>query len=126
VPTPRPAAGELLIAVAAVGLNHLDVFACQGLKGPGVRGVHLPHVSGVDVAVTVVGHGRDAGGPPLGARVLVNPAIGCGGCRQCRRGEPTMCPAYSILGEHRWGGLADYVTAPARNVVVLPDDVPLV
>jgi NADPH:quinone reductase-like Zn-dependent oxidoreductase len=125
-PTPQPAAGEILIAVAAVGLNHLDVFACQGLTGPGVRGVHLPHVSGVDVAGTVAGRGPGVDGPPRGSRVLVNPAIGCGACRQCRRGEPTMCPDYTILGEHRWGGLADYVTAPARNVVPLPDAMPFV
>src|SRR4051812_35848221 len=126
VPTPQPGPGEVLIAVAAVGLNHLDVFACQGLKGPGVRGVHLPHVSGVDIAGTVVGHGLGVDGPPIGSRVLVNPAIGCGDCRQCRRGEPTMCPRYTILGEHSWGGLADYVAAPARNVVAMPDNVPFV
>lgn len=126
VPTPRPAAGEILIAVAAVGLNHLDVFACRGLKGPGVRGVRLPHVSGVDVAGTIVGHGSGVSDPPLGSRVLVNPAIGCWACRQCRRGEPTMCPAYRILGEHSWGGLAEHVAAPARNVVALPDGVPFV
>jgi NADPH:quinone reductase-like Zn-dependent oxidoreductase len=65
-------------------------------------------------------------GPDEGTRVLVNPAIGCGHCRQCRRGEPSMCPNYTILGEHRWGGLAEYVLAPARNVLPLPEHVPFV
>lgn len=126
LPTPVPAPGELLVAVAAVGLNHLDVFARQGLAGPGIPPIRFPHISGVDVAGVVVAHGPGVAAPALGARVLVNPAIGCGECRFCRRGEPTMCCDYRILGEHRWGGLAEYVAVPARNVVLLPDDVPFV
>lgn len=120
VPTPQPRADEVLLRVHAVGLNHLDVFARQGLTGPGVHPIRLPHVSGVDVAGTI------ASGPRRGERVLVNPALGCGECDQCRRGELSMCPRYTILGEHRWGGLADYVVAPAANVVALPEDVPFV
>ena len=118
VATPQPAADELLIRVGAVGLNHLDVFARQGLTGPGVHPIQLPHVSGVDVAGTI------ASGPRAGERVLVNPAIGCGTCAQCRRGELSMCPKYTILGEHRWGGLADYVAVPTASVIPLPEDIP--
>lgn len=120
VPTPQPGQDELLIRVSAVGLNHLDVFARQGLKGPGVHPIVLPHVSGVDVAGTI------ATGSRAGERVLVDPAIGCGTCRQCRRGELSMCPNYTILGEHRWGGLAEFVTVPASNVIPLPESVPFV
>jgi NADPH:quinone reductase-like Zn-dependent oxidoreductase len=123
VPAPQPAAGEVLIRVAAVGLNHLDVFARQGLEGPGVPPVKLPHVSGVDVAGVVAAVGAQVESPDVGQRVLVDPAIGCGACRQCRRGELSMCPRYSILGEHRWGGLAEYVTVPAANTVRIPDHV---
>ena len=117
VPIPSAAPGDLLIRVGAVGLNHLDVFTRQGLEGPGIPPITLPHVSGVDVAGTV------AEGPTAGQRVLVNPAIGCGACRQCRRGEISMCPNYTILGEHRWGGLAEYATVPATNAIPLPDHV---
>lgn len=123
VPTPTPAAGELLIQVGAVGLNHLDVFARQGLSGPGIPHIKLPHVSGVDVTGVVAQLAADVDNVTVGQRVLVDPAIGCGTCRQCRRGELSMCPSYSILGEHRWGGLAEYVTVPARNVIGLPDDI---
>ena len=118
VPTPRPGPDELLIRVGAVGLNHLDIFARQGLKGPGVHSIVFPHVSGVDVAGTI------ASGPRAGERVLVNPAIGCGACRQYRRGELSMCSSYTILGEHRWGGLADYVVVPESNVIPLPRAIP--
>jgi NADPH:quinone reductase-like Zn-dependent oxidoreductase len=66
VPTPRPGPGELLVRVAAVGLNRLDVFARQGLQGPGVPLIRLPHVSGVDVAGTVAEHGPGVDTPPPG------------------------------------------------------------
>lgn len=127
VPTPQPGPDELLVRVEATALNHLDIFARQGLSGPGVHPIHLPHVSGVDVAGVVAGQGMSLSNspdmPPVGQRVLINSAIGCGTCRWCRRGEPSMCPDYRILGEHLWGGLAEYVVVPARSVVPIPDSV---
>lgn len=127
VPTPKPAPGEVLLAVDATALNHLDIFARRGLQGPGVHPIHLPHVSGVDIAGRIAAYGPSIAGQrevlPPGTRVLVNPSMGCGECRWCRRGEYSMCPQYRILGEHTWGGLAEYVAVPARNIIPIPDDV---
>lgn len=124
VPTPAPAFGEVLLAVEAVGLNHLDIFARQGLKGPAIRSKPLPHVSGVDVAGRVVALGEGVEGFDIGAPVLLNPGIGCGTCAACRRGFMSMCRSYAIIGEDRWGGLADYVTVPARAIIPRPEDLP--
>ncbi|WP_052947562.1 zinc-binding dehydrogenase [Aneurinibacillus tyrosinisolvens] len=127
VPVPVPGPGEVLIKVETTALNHLDIFAREGLKGPGVPKITLPHVSGVDVAGRVVYYGPSIPGQKKhidsGERVLINPAIGCGECRWCRQGEPSMCPDYHILGEHCWGGLAEYVAAPARNIIAIPDHI---
>lgn len=127
VSTPEPGPDEVLIKVEATALNHLDIFAREGLKGPGIPKSHLPHVSGVDIVGHVVGYGPSLKDQPQwpqkGQRVLINPAIGCGECRYCRSGEPSMCPNYQILGEHFWGGLAEYVVAPARNIIPVPDHI---
>jgi NADPH:quinone reductase-like Zn-dependent oxidoreductase len=127
VSTPEPGPNEVLIKVEATALNHLDIFAREGLKGPGIPKTHLPHVSGVDIVGYVVGYGPSLVDQPQwpqkGQRVLVNSAIGCGECRCCRSGEPSMCPNYKILGEHFWGGLAEYVVAPARNIIPVPDHI---
>jgi NADPH:quinone reductase-like Zn-dependent oxidoreductase len=96
-PTPRPGRDDVLIRVHSVGLNHLDVFARQGLKGPGIPPMTLPHVSGVDVAGVIAGLGAAVEGPPVGTRALVNPAIGCGVCRQCRRPFERVAEAEDAL-----------------------------
>lgn len=126
-PVPRPKPGEALLRVLVTALNHLDVFAREGMKGPGVPPVRLPHVSGVDIVGVVAEYGpSDSNEPPsiaVGERVLLNPSYGCGSCRWCRQGEPSMCPEYKIVGEHVWGGLAEYVVVPARNLIRVPDHI---
>jgi NADPH:quinone reductase-like Zn-dependent oxidoreductase len=129
IPVPRPGVQEVLIKVEATALNHLDVFAREGLKGPGVPKLTLPHISGVDIVGRVVEYGSDLTAgvkvkrPKEGERVLVNPAFGCGECRFCRTGEPSMCGDYKIVGEHLWGGLAEYVVVPAKNIISVPNHI---
>ena len=72
----------------------------------------------------------------VGDRVYVNPGLSCGSCRACRRGEDQNCDSYTFMGyfafgsngqrqfdAYPYGGLAEYLTAPQRNLVKLPDSV---
>jgi NADPH:quinone reductase-like Zn-dependent oxidoreductase len=56
-----------------------------------------------------------------GQEVVINPSVGCGTCAFCLRGDTPLCTTYQIVGEHRWGTLAEYVVVPARNVLPKPD-----
>src|SRR5260370_35028475 len=47
VPDPQIKANEVLVAVRACALNHLDVWVRNGL--PGIK-IPLPHILGADVA----------------------------------------------------------------------------
>lgn len=114
---------DVIVRVAACALNRLDLFARQGIEGPGIRGFKLPHVSGVDIAGQVVAWGDSVVDLQPGERVLVYPGLFCGKCLNCTRGEETMCENYRIVGEDTWGGLAELVRVPASNIFRLPPEV---
>jgi len=83
----------------------------------------LPHVLGVDPAGVVVARGANVQFPEVGARVAVVPHIRCMTCDTCRAGRPEDCPNSRHIGVHEWGGYAEYVRAPARNVHLIPESV---
>lgn len=118
VATPEPGRGEVRLAVRAVALNHLDLWVRRGLPGLDLA---FPHIGGSDMAgvVDAVGPGVSEVGP--GDRVLVNPALWCGECEFCRKGEESLCVAFRIVGEHVPGGMAEFAVVPARNVLKIPD-----
>ena len=48
-------------------------------------------VLGHEWAGTIAAVGADVQGWEIGARVVQNPTPGCGECRACRRGRPSVC-----------------------------------
>jgi len=115
VADPVPGPGDVRIRLVASALNHMDIWVTKGLPKP-----HLPHVPGADGAGVV-----DAVGPGVtdvaeGDEVVLNPAVACGACSQCLRGESPLCAAFGILGEHRWGTHGTHVVVPRRNVAPRP------
>ncbi|SEH61799.1 NADPH2:quinone reductase [Halopenitus malekzadehii] len=117
VPDPEPARDEVLVDVKAGALNHLDVWTRRGL--PGID-LELPHTPGSDAAgvVEAVGADVDRFGP--GDRVAVASGVSCGTCEFCRDGDPTLCPQFAIIGEHRPGVHAELAAVPAENLVPVP------
>ncbi len=117
LPRPQPAAGEVRVRVRACALNHLDLWVRNGVED---YAFPLPLVPGSEVAgdVDEVGDGVDGIEP--GSPTLVAPGVSCGRCARCATGEDMLCRHYGILGEHRDGGYAEYVSVPARNILPLP------
>ena len=116
-PKPTPAPGEVLVKVAAAGLCAGDLYIYTG-KNPYVS---YPRIGCHEIAGRVAGYGDGASGPPVGTRVVVDPFIGCGTCYPCRVGKRNCCANLAIIGIHREGGFAEYVTAPAQNLNLVPD-----
>lgn len=113
--------GEALIRVGATALNHLDLWVLNGwpaLKLP------LPHVGGSDIAGTIEQLGPDNQLFPfsIGDRVAVNPGITGPVDEWVSRGEDSVSPGYKILGEDRWGGFAEFVVVPTKNLYPIPAD----
>lgn len=88
---PDPGPGEVLIQVAACGLNFADLLQIDGRYQ--VRATP-PYTPGMELAGRVVAHGQGVLSPAIGARVAV------------------LTDA---------GGLAEYAIAPADRCLPLPD-----
>ncbi|HSO94091.1 MAG TPA: zinc-binding dehydrogenase [Candidatus Dormibacteraeota bacterium] len=115
VPTPAPGAGEVLVALRAAALNHLDLFVRNGIPG-----VKLPHIGGADGAGMVLENGPGAGRYGSGIRVFFDPGISDGTCDYCRRGENSLCDHWQLMGENRDGTFAQAVVVPEVNLRPIP------
>jgi len=109
-PEPRPAPGEVLIRVEAVGICGSDMHAYHG-KDPRRN---PPLILGHELA------GEILEGPGKGRRVTVNPLITCGRCDYCVQGRDNLCSNRTMIGMTRPGGFAEYVTTAAASVIDLP------
>jgi len=119
VPDPSPRADEVLVEVKACGINHLDLWVRQGLRG---LDLEMPHILGNDV----VGVAREVGAVVRhirpGDHVLVCPTLSCGVCAQCRAGDDNLCRQYDVLGRRRNGGYAERVAVPGVNCLPYPEN----
>jgi len=123
VPEPTPGPDEVLIQVAYSGICGSELSGYLGqntLRRP-------PLIMGHEFSGTIVALGdlAVAYNPVLaiGQRVTVNPLGYCGYCRYCMGGRHQLCPRRELLGAHRPGSFAAFVTAPARGVYPLPDNI---
>jgi alcohol dehydrogenase len=113
-PRPEPAADEALIQLRLAGVCNTDLELMRGYKG----------FSGT------LGHefvGDVVEGPPewVGQRVVGEINVVCGVCDMCRRGAPTQCRQRRTLGISDYDGAwADVFRLPARNLYVVPEQVP--
>jgi alcohol dehydrogenase len=107
-PDPTPGPGDVVVRIAACAVNYHDIFTRRGM--PGIR-IPLPVIVGSDIAGEIVTVGDGVNGWHVGDRVLVDPILPDG-----RAG---------MTGETTDGGRAEYVRVDARQLLRVPDEVPL-
>jgi NADPH:quinone reductase-like Zn-dependent oxidoreductase len=117
VPDPQMRANEVLVAVKACALNHLDIFVRRGL--PGIK-IPLPHILGSDVAGVVREVGELVTWVKPGEEVMVQPGVSCGHCEACLSGQDNLCREYDMIGYRRDGGYAELVAVPGVNIIPKP------
>jgi len=121
VPVPEPGWKEVLIKVGACGICGSDVPRVMA-KGT----YSFPLIPGHEFAGTVAALGEEATSWREGDRVAVFPLIPCRECEWCRADSDWhVCDNYDYLGSRSDGAFAEYVTAPAWNLVGVPDGVPM-
>ncbi|WP_116649004.1 alcohol dehydrogenase catalytic domain-containing protein [Microbacterium sp. Gd 4-13] len=114
----EPEAGQTLVRVLAVSVNHLDLEIRAGVSRMPIR---LPHVLGREVVGEVIKVGDESSSWRPGDRVVVLPHVPCGSCRHCLTGSANICLNGWMPGIHAWGGNAEVMLAPTRGLVAAPD-----
>jgi L-iditol 2-dehydrogenase len=110
-PVPIPGEGEKLLRVTAVGICGSDLHWFNE-AGIGDARLEKPLVLGHEfTAVT-----------DEGERVAVDPAIPCGVCEYCKRGDPNLCEKLIFAGHaDQDGALREMITWPQNCLYPLPD-----
>ena len=122
VPDPSPAAGEALLKVDYCGICATDIE--EYVYGPKFLDEDkMPIITGHEVTATVVEAPRGADRVGPGTRVALNTVLTCGTCFWCSMGETQQCEQFTVVGFDRDGGLAEYLTWPADELIPLPDNV---
>ncbi|MDH5401525.1 MAG: zinc-binding dehydrogenase [Candidatus Heimdallarchaeota archaeon] len=120
VDKPTISENEVLIQVKSIALNRLDIWVRRGL--PTLK-LEFPHVGASDFAGVISEVGGDVKNLNVGDRVVVNAGISCRRCYECRSGEQSLCGNFHLLGEHVWGGAAEFARVPASNILKIPDNI---
>lgn len=121
---PQPGHGQVLIAVKASTICGSDIRAIYhrhvGEGAEGYQGV----IAGHEPCGQVIAEGPGLKRLKTGDRVIVYHISGCGVCHDCRRGYMISCssPHRAAYGWQRDGGMAPYLLADEKDLVLLPDE----
>jgi threonine dehydrogenase-like Zn-dependent dehydrogenase len=111
---------HLLIKVAATGICGTDLHIDRWADAFQFIVPLLPVTLGHEFTGEVVDIGAAVTGFKLGDRVVVQPALSCGKCAECRSGRHYDCPNRIGMGLQASGGFASLVTAPAKHCLHVP------
>jgi threonine dehydrogenase-like Zn-dependent dehydrogenase len=115
-PMPVAEPGEVIVRVEAVGICGSDMHAYHGYDSRRPPPLILGHEAA----------GRIVGGPRDGERVTINPLVVDPDCPFAIEGRWHLSPTRQIISmPPRPGAFAQFVRIPARNLVTVPDHLPI-
>ena len=118
VPWPSaPAEGDVLVRSRLVGICGSDTHACAG-KHPFMP---LPYRPGHEVVGVVAAVGPGVADLAEGDRVVLEPNLVCGKCRQCLDGRYNICRNLAVFGCQTVGAMADEFVVAHDRLHRLPD-----
>lgn len=124
-PTPAPGAGEVLVRIAATGICGSDIHGYTGENGRRFPGQIMGHESSGTIAA--LGEGADAGELHIGQPVTFNPVVLPEEELTTYAGREQHAPGRTVVGvtPEVPAAFADYLVLPARNIVPLPESMPI-
>ena len=125
IDVPKPGVGQVLIKTKASTICGSDIRAIYHQHlGKGAEGYIPGTIAGHEPCGVIVEEGTHLKRFKKGDRVIVYHISGCGLCHDCRMGNAISCtsPLRAAYGWQRDGGMAPYVLAEERDLVLLPDE----
>ena len=118
-PDPAPGPRDVVLKVALTTINRLDVAQRNGWFT--IPGFSLPHISGLDVAGTVLETGTGVTRVKPGDRVLVNPSMSQVPEGSRLAGQDNLYGNLGVIGGNIAGGYAELCLAPETHLYSIPD-----
>ncbi|PWC21663.1 galactonate oxidoreductase [Brenneria roseae subsp. roseae] len=112
-PIPVPSDSEVLIKVKTVGICGTDIHAWAGNQ----PFFNYPRVLGHEICGEVIALGKKITSFRIGQQTSVIPYIACNHCSACLNNRPNCCENISVIGVHQDGGMAEYLSVPAENLL---------
>lgn len=120
VPVPEVKPGEVQVRIGFCGVCGSDIPRVF-VKGT----YHFPTICGHEFSGIVEKCGDGVDDLQPGDAVAVFPLLWCGRCAACECGKFVQCHDYDYLGSRCDGGFAEFVNAPRRNLLRVPEGVSL-
>lgn len=123
VPEPKMGHNDVLIKIKKTAICGTDAHI-YNWDAWAQKTIKVPMTIGHEFMGEIVQVGDEVTGLKIGQRVSGEGHITCGYCRQCRAGNQHLCRNTIGLGVNRNGCFAEYLSFPAKNVYILPDNIP--
>ncbi|EAE4124711.1 galactitol-1-phosphate 5-dehydrogenase [Listeria monocytogenes] len=108
---------DVILKVKTVGIcgSYISRYSKLGPYVPGM-------VWGHEFSGEVIEVGSEVTDIEIGDRAAGCPALYCGECEYCKKGEFARCRKLTVIGARHPGAYAEYIKLPAENVVKIPDE----
>lgn len=117
VPEPKiEGPNDVVVRVGGAGLCRTDLHIIEGMF-EGFPGLELPVTLGHETAGWVEAVGSSVTSVRPGDSVVAHPAMTCGVCSGCRRGEDLYCERLGLPGVNADGGFAEYLRTTERSLL---------
>ncbi len=124
-PEPTPQLDEVLVKVAYAGICGSELSGYLGHNALRVPPLVMGHEFAGEIVALGEAVSQDHPALTEGQWVTVNPLDYCGSCEFCVRGLNQLCIHRKLIGAHRPGAFAEYVTASAKLAAPLSDGMSL-
>ena len=111
-PDPKTGEGDVLVKVKATGICGSDI---PRVLADGAH--YYPIVLGHEFSGEVIECGKGVKSLSVGDKVAGAPLVPCMKCRDCQKGDYSLCKFYTFIGSRIQGSYAEYISVPERNAV---------